>query len=181
MTNINNYSIIYINILIKENTMNKVINSLNIDLLINFIINTNLRRVLFNNTFKELSLNYINKYKKYFKNIRYNNKELNSWNSFIIYVILYLIKYNYIDEEVGDILLYKLNYRLFSDNLYKKILYGYQNNILDLNNEIYNNHILLLLAVVSSEPNDDEYINNFLEGIEENKKEQLIKLIKKDY
>lgn len=160
--------------------MNNILNILEVNILKIFLLTSNLRRVDYNNKFNDISLNIINKFKKLnLSNIRTNNNtKYNDWNSFIIYLILACIKYKIIDEEIGDILLLKYNYRLFNPIEYKQVLYKFQ-DIISLDNEIYNNHILLILAILSNE--DKEHIESFLDGIDETKKEQLIKLITKEY
>lgn len=160
--------------------MNNILNILEVNILKIFLLTSNLRRVDYNNKFNDISLNIINKFKKLnLSNIRTsNNTKYNDWNSFIIYLILACIKYKIIDEEIGDILLLKYNYRLFNPIEYKQVLYKFQ-DIISLDNEIYNNHILLILAILSNE--DKEHIESFLDGIDETKKEQLIKLITKEY
>lgn len=136
-------------------------NDLNHELVKEFLTNTNLRRIDFNNIFSTTSQNIINRYRKLNLHSKY---EISLWRSFLLDLIFYSIDNEIIDEETGDLLIYfKIDNRMLNKNGYQETLKLFHKQI-DIESELNYNYYLLLLAILEHNKDETEILNSYLEG-----------------
>ena len=147
------------------------------DIVKQFLLKTSLKRIDFSKVFKIISQNIINKYKKNFSR-KYT--KLNLWKSFLLDLIIYSIDYKLITEEEGDLLIYNhIDNRFFSSKKYYHSLNKFH-QIIRVEKEIEYNYYLLILAILTVHKADREFINNFLDGVEESNKQIILNFLYKE-
>lgn len=135
-------------------------NDLNHELVKEFLTNTNLRRIDFNNIFSTTSQNIINRYRK----LNLHNKyEISLWKSFLLDLIFYSIDSEIIDEETGDLLIYfKIDNRMLNKINYQETLKLFHKHI-DIESELNYNYYLLLLSILEHNKDEIAILTSYLE------------------